>query len=211
MQRLTTVLLLLTIFWVSLAQATSVIGKLIPNGILDITKLDPSTRAILNGGVYSAPVRLDGSFELRDIAPGSYLLEIESINYIFPKLRVDVKDETVKAAYTALGVNWDSTGYSVSHPFELGAKAPSIYFAERQGFNVLGMFKNPMFLMIGFSGLMMLVLPKMMANMDPEALKEMSQSQADAQKMMSDMPSLAKMLGNAQQPQQQQQQQRQRR
>ena len=44
--------------------------------------------------------------------------------------------------------------------------------------------------------------------LDPEALKEMSQSQADAQKMMSDMPSLSDMFSNARNQQQQQQQRR---
>lgn len=48
------------------------------------------------------------------------------------------------------------------------------------------------------------------SDIDPEALKEISQTQADAQKMMSDMPSLAKMLGGQQpaNPSRQQQQRR---
>ena len=52
----------------------------------------------------------------------------------------------------------------------------------------------------------------MHGHVDPEALKEISQTQADAQKMMTDMPSLAKMLGGQQSnsPNRQQQQQQRR-
>ncbi|KAG0194518.1 hypothetical protein DFQ28_009725 [Apophysomyces sp. BC1034] len=82
---------------------------------------------------------------------------------------------------------------------------------ERQGFNVMGMFKNPMFLMLGFSAVMMFVLPKMMANIDPEAMNEITQSQTDAQKMLYDMPSLSQMFGQTSQQQQKQQQQQQQR
>ena len=61
------------------------------------------------------------------------------------------------------------------------------------------MFKNPMMLMMGFSAIMMFFMPKMMKslqNMDPEAANDISKSQADAQKMLSDMPSLSQMFAN---------------
>lgn len=61
----------------------------------------------------------------------------------------------------------------------------------------MGMFKNPMMLMMGVSAIMMFFMPKMMKslqNMDPEAANEISKSQADAQKMLSDMPSLSQMF-----------------
>ncbi|KAG0182362.1 hypothetical protein DFQ29_004602 [Apophysomyces sp. BC1021] len=138
-------------------------------------------------------------------------MEVQSIDYIFPQLRVDVQEEIVRAAYTGLGSGWDSTGSTVNYPVEWRAKAEAEYFMERQGFNVMGMFKNPMFLMLGFSAVMMFVLPKMMANIDPEAMNEITQSQTDAQKMLYDMPSLSQMFGQTSQQQQKQQQQQQQR
>ncbi|KAF7722516.1 hypothetical protein EC973_003078 [Apophysomyces ossiformis] len=135
-------------------------------------------------------------------------MEVQSIDYIFPQLRVDVQEETVRAAYTGLGLGWDHVGSVVNYPVEWRAKAEAEYFMERQGFNVMGLFKNPMFLMIGFSAVMMFVLPKMMANLDPEAMNEFTQSQKDAQKTLSELPSLSQMFSQASQQQQQQQQQR---
>lgn len=97
----------------------------------------------------------------------------------------------------------------------------------------MGMFKNPMFLMLGFSGIMMLVMPKMLKNLgkqlfcngkrclanrhvllyfdakDPEAMQDVTQTQADAQNMINDMPtSLSQMFAKAQQQAQQHVQQR---
>ncbi|KAI9317923.1 hypothetical protein BX666DRAFT_1856607, partial [Dichotomocladium elegans] len=126
-----------------------------------------STRVILDGGRYSTLVKANGQFEFADIKAGSYLLEVQSLDYVFPKLRLDVDAEKgiVRAAYNIYGQSWDATGYSVGQPLELRAKDVANYFSKRQGFNLLGMFKNPMFLMIGFSGVMLLLMPKLMANM----------------------------------------------
>ncbi|CAO3593209.1 unnamed protein product [Absidia cylindrospora] len=184
--------------------AVSVEGSLVTNGILtDLRRLRPSTKVTLSG-IYNAFVQSDGTFSFDDVPAGSYLLEVNNIDYIFPKLRVDVKENTVDGAYTVLGVGWDKTGYAIPHPFVLRAKAEADYFVERQGFNVMGMFKNPMFLMLGFSGIMMLVMPKMLKNLDPEAMQDVAQSQSDAQNIMNDMPtSLSQMFAKAQQQAQQ--------
>jgi len=48
------------------------------------------------------------------------------------------------------------------------------YFLVREGFQVMSLVKNPMAIMIGITLLMTLVLPKMMASIDPEALQEMT-------------------------------------
>ncbi|KAI8146851.1 hypothetical protein BJV82DRAFT_596643 [Fennellomyces sp. T-0311] len=195
------------------AEAATVTGSIGVNGILpDVRRLRPTTRVALNGGAYSALVKANGQFEITGVDTGSYLLEVQAIDYVFPKVRLDVDKEQgiTRATYTGYGASWETRGHTVEQPLELKAKAPAIYFTERTGFNVLGMFKNPMFLMIGFSALMMFVMPKIMANMDPEALKEMSQSQADAQKMLADMPSLSGIFSNAQNQGKNNQQQRRR-
>ncbi|KAI9034002.1 hypothetical protein CLU79DRAFT_726597 [Phycomyces nitens] len=183
----------------TIAQAAKVKGVIKTNGILkDTTQLSPSTRVTLNGEAHSTWIKKNGEFEFLDIAPGSYLLEVRSIDYIFPKLRVDVDGEgDVSGAYTGSGISWAATGLPVDHPFELKAKLEAEYFIKKQGFNILGMFKNPMFLMLGFSAVIMFIMPKMMKNLDPEAMKEIGASQSEAQKMLTEMPSLSKMFGGS--------------
>lgn len=44
------------------------------------------------------------------------------------KIRVDVEDENVRGAYSALGSDWATTGYEVPYPFVIKAKAGAEYF-----------------------------------------------------------------------------------
>ncbi|KAG2202222.1 hypothetical protein INT47_002141 [Mucor saturninus] len=203
--------LIIASFLVTFASALKLQGKIIPNSIIsDVSKIDSSTtRVVLNGNQYTAHIKVNGEFTFPDVKEGSYLLEVQSIEHIFPKvgmasiliddeLRVDINNEDkVRASYTAFGVDWNQRGVSVEYPLEIQAKQESEYFMERQGFNVMGMFKNPMFLMLGVSAVMMFFMPKLMKtikDMDPEAMEEMSQTQTDAQKMLNDMPGLSQMF-----------------
>ncbi|KAI8639987.1 hypothetical protein BD408DRAFT_420464 [Parasitella parasitica] len=193
---------LITSLLVVIASAFDIHGKIIPNAILnDVSKIDSSTtRIVLNGAQYITHIRSNGEFNILHVQPGSYLLEVQSIEHVFPKIRIDISQENqVQAAYTGLGIDWNQRGYSVVYPLEIQAKAEAEYFMQRQGFNLMAMFKNPMMLMMGFSAIMMFFMPKMMKSlqdMDPEAANEMSKSQADAQKMLADMPSLSQMFAN---------------
>ncbi|KAI7888198.1 uncharacterized protein EV154DRAFT_321265 [Mucor mucedo] len=192
--------LIIASFLVTFASALKLQGKIIPNSIIsDVSKIDSSTtRVVLNGNQHTAHIKVNGEFTFPDVKEGSYLLEVQSIEHIFPKLRVDINNEDkVRASYTAFGVDWNQRGVSVEYPLEIQAKQESEYFMERQGFNVMGMFKNPMFLMLGVSAVMMFFMPKLMKtikDMDPEAMEEMSQTQTDAQKMLNDMPGLSQMF-----------------
>ncbi|KAH8554489.1 hypothetical protein BGW37DRAFT_479924 [Umbelopsis sp. PMI_123] len=177
-------------------------GSIAKNGLLqDLANLEAAATVQLNGGEYSTFVQGDGRFIFPEVPRGSYFLEIQSVNYIFPKLRVDVGDDTVKGAYSSLGSEWSSTGYEVTYPFVLKAKAPAEYFFKREGFNIMNMFKNPMMIMMGMSALMLVVLPKMMANISPEDMEDFNKAQADAQKMMSEVPSIGKLLQASSPPQ----------
>ncbi|KAI7905559.1 uncharacterized protein BX663DRAFT_468177 [Cokeromyces recurvatus] len=192
--------LIIASFLITIATALEIQGKIIPNVIInDVSKIDSSTTRIsLNGMQYTTHIKANGEFKFSNVEPGSYLLEVQSIQYIFPKMRVDIdEDNQVHAAYSGLAIDWNQKGYSVNYPLEVQAKAESEYFMQRQGFNLMGMFKNPMFLMLGFSAIMLFFMPKMMntlQNMDPEASEEFSKSQAEAQKILADMPSLSQMF-----------------
>ena len=59
------------------------------------------------------------------------------------------------------------------HPIELTAHASYQYYEPRQGFNIFGIFKNPMLLMMLVMGGMMFMMPKMMENLDPEQQEQM--------------------------------------
>merc|ERR1712032_1502707 len=58
------------------------------------------------------------------------------------------------------------------------------FFEKREGFKISAILMNPMALMMGVTLIIMLVMPKMMANMDPEQLKEMQQMQGGLADML---------------------------
>ncbi|KAI8992306.1 hypothetical protein BDB01DRAFT_847695 [Pilobolus umbonatus] len=172
-------------------------GSIIPNAIIqDINTINTATtKAVLNGHEYTAYIQSNGLFVFPDVKPGSYLLEIQSIDHIYPKLRVDITEENeITGAYTALGVDWNQKGYSVNYPFQIQAKAEAEYFMKRQGLSLMGLVKNPMVLMIAFSGAMLIFMPRML-----QAAKEMDPEEFESsQKMLADIPGLSQMMGRTQ-------------
>jgi hypothetical protein len=61
-----------------------------------------NVRVVLNGGMYTAIPRQDGSFKLHAVAPGSYLLEVLDTQSVWPTVRLDVSATSGKArAYAA--------------------------------------------------------------------------------------------------------------
>ncbi|KAG0338109.1 hypothetical protein BG004_007351 [Podila humilis] len=138
--------------------------------------LSINTRVVLSGGEYSAMVTKEGRFTFPNIPEGSYLLEVQSPQYIYPTLKVIVTAKESKASMVALGTDCQKT------------------IVPREGFKISQIFANPMMLMMGFSVLMLFVMPKLLSNMDPEAMEEM-QAQGGAPEMPTfEMPDIAATL-----------------
>lgn len=170
-------------------------GKLVPSSTLkDLTQLEPTTKIILDGGKYSALIRKNGKFVIDDVPQGSYLLEISSKKFIYPKIRVDVDSEGVRPFVTIIGSEWSNTGPSLQYPLELSARSTSEYFMVRDGFSIASLFANPYIIMMGFSVLLLFIMPKMMANMDPDALRELQENQT--QNPLAEMPDLSSTIAN---------------
>eukprot|EP00980_Cylindrotheca_fusiformis_P011647 scaffold2751_cov131-Cylindrotheca_fusiformis.AAC.14 len=78
----------------------------------------------------------------------------------------------------------------IKYPLVLYPYAKYQYFEQRRGFSPFSMLKNPMVMMMIFSGVMMFVMPKMMEGMDPEekaAMRKQMEAQKDPSKMISQM------------------------
>ena len=78
---------------------------------------------------------------------------------------------------------------TLRYPIILTPRQKAEYFVERQSFNALGMLKNPMVLMMIVMGGMVLAMPYIMKNLDPELVKEVNQSQARYSGLQSAMQS----------------------
>jgi hypothetical protein len=156
-------------------QRSIVEGRLIADGSLQ------EVRVVLNRGEYSAIPRQDGSFVIHSLPPGGYHLEVYDTRRTWPTVRVDVSAKTLGKMRALMTHN------RLPLPFPVEIKplvANPIFFEKREGFKISAILMNPMALMMGVTLIIMLVMPKMMANMDPEQLKEMQQMQGGLADML---------------------------
>ncbi|CAN0199767.1 unnamed protein product [Ectocarpus sp. 6 AP-2014] len=154
----------------------------------------PTTKVILNGGQHSSLTARDGSFAFRDVAAGVYLLEVLSPNFHFSAMKIKVDDMTgiIAIEYKYPG----APRKEAIHPLLLTAHTKWNHFEKREGMKVGGMFKSPMTIIMVLSMAMMVFLPKMMANLDPEQLEEIKDQQKAVQESTANL-SFSSLLSNA--------------
>ncbi|KAF9575462.1 hypothetical protein EC968_003067 [Mortierella alpina] len=136
----------------------------------------------------------DGRFSFSNVPEGSYLLEVQSPQYMYPSVKVVVTEKDTRAHLVTLGADWSNNDHILPLPLSLTPRGPTSYFIPREGFKVSHLFANPMMLMMGFSVLMLFLMPKLMANMDPEAMEEMQGMQEATQMPAFEMPDISATL-----------------
>ncbi|KAJ7597228.1 hypothetical protein C8J56DRAFT_1041439 [Mycena floridula] len=187
------------------ATAADVRGKVLWNEVCPgYRELGPS-KVILDTGLHSGGIMQDGSFimcesfhinvasteaSLRpDVPAGTYLLQVLSHDHSFDQLRIDVHpDAESEARHYTPGTPFNpASPSSLSYPIEISAKQRYSYFVPPESFNLIGMLRSPMVLLMIFGGGMMLAMPYMMQNMDPESLEEFKDQQAKLARVQSAM------------------------
>ena len=93
---------------------------------------------------------------------------------VWPTVRLDVSATSPGKARALLSHSRQPLPFPL--PLEPLVAKPT-FFEKREGFQWSSMFANPMMIMMVVTVGIMFVMPKMMANMDPEALKEMQEMQ----------------------------------
>ncbi|KAJ2550104.1 hypothetical protein EV175_004191, partial [Coemansia sp. RSA 1933] len=153
-------------------------GSILANDVLsNVSELATRARVVVNGGEHTGFIKSDGSFVVENVQIGDSLLEVSSTDYVFPKIhvRISIKDDgkaSIAARYVQIGTEWSESAPMLAYPLQIGASQKYDFFTPRQGFNIVAMFSNPYMMMVGASLLAIFILPKLQANMDPEALKE---------------------------------------
>ncbi|KAJ2050840.1 hypothetical protein H4S04_002364 [Coemansia sp. S16] len=162
-------------------------GSIVASDILsDVSQLATRAQVVLNGGEHRAFIQKDGTFAVDNVKLGDSLLEIASSEYAFPKIHVRIslkeavegKEEeggraSIAARYVQIGSEWSDNAPVLAYPLRISASDKYDFFTERQGFSIITMFSNPYMMMVGASLLAVFILPKLQANIDPEALKEL--------------------------------------
>ena len=147
---------------------------------------DVRVSLLINSGERRSTVPLkDGSFTLLDVAPGIHILEVAAPGYRFPRLRVEMSARHAGKFRAALVENHRNI---LPLPLTAHPMGAVQFFEPRpQFFSLATLYRNPMILLMGFSLVMLFVMPKMMENMDEEQKKEL-------QERMANQPSLTDML-----------------
>ncbi|KAH8112105.1 hypothetical protein DFH11DRAFT_538436 [Phellopilus nigrolimitatus] len=165
-----------------IADASKLEGRVLWNEVCPGYSNLGHSKVILDDGRYAGGIRRDGSFSIPDVDEGSYILSVVSHDYSFDTLRVDVHPSgeahpDVRPYVLGTPHNPPSP-ISLQYPIVLKPRRKADYFVERQSFNALGMLQNPMVLMMVVTGVLVVGMPYLMKNLDPEVTKEMNERQA---------------------------------
>ena len=140
-----------------------------------------TTEVMLNGGEYRTLTKTDGTFTFHDVEPGVYLLDVLSVEHFFSQVKINLP-RSASSPIQCLEYRYPGDAKrSISYPLRLVSPGRKQYFEQREAVGLHTLLKNPMLLMVGVTGLMVLVLPKLMENMDPDEVKKMQEQMGAAQ------------------------------
>ena len=173
----------------SLAQipTTTINGKL---KNIDKTPFNTTTRITLNNDVYTTYSRIDGSFAIYDVPPGIHQLDIHSTTYHFGQIKIQLLEDNMDTPKCLEYAYPGAVKQVTKYPLVLYPHAKYEYFTKRKGFNIFGLLKSPMVLMMLFGGGLTFLMPKMMEGMDEEEkeiMRKQMKAQQDPTKMLSQM------------------------
>jgi len=131
----------------------------------------------------------DGSFVFYEVKPGIHLLDVQSDSYLFSQVKIQVDSDSTSVKCIEY-VYPGAMKQPLPHPLLLQGHAKFNYFEARPGFSPFSMLRNPMVLMMLFSVFIMVLMPKMMENLDDDQKEQMQRQmemQNDPSKMLSNL------------------------
>ncbi|XP_042435641.1 ER membrane protein complex subunit 7 homolog [Zingiber officinale] len=146
-----------------------------------------NAKVILNGGQNITFTRADGYFSFHNVPSGTHLIEVAELGYFFSPVRVDISARNPGNIHAALTEN-----RKVLYELILEPLREEQYYEIREAFSIWSVVKSPMGLMLGFTLLVIFVMPKLMDSIDPEEMKR-AQEEMRAQ----GIPSISNMLARA--------------
>merc|ERR1719283_796618 len=134
----------------------------------------------------------DNSFVIQGMLPGSYLVEVDTPEYVYEAVRIDINS---KGKHRARKNNPVQPNQVTQLPYPIKAKPLGRFrfFQKREEWKVTDVLFNPMVMMMVMPLLLITVLPKMMQ--DPETKKEMEEMQAKMN-VQSQIPDMSEMITN---------------
>lgn len=168
-------------------------------GRVDFGGLPSGNLAVRCDATQQAFVKSDGSFTLRDVAPGLHEITVVDALRWFTKALVEIDNSGKVMRVIDVLPPQQPNGAPVRREAKHLILKPIgmvDYFEKRQQMSVTSLFANPMMLMMVVTLGLGMLMPKMMENMDPEELKQMQEQMAQQQKATADpSKAFASLLG----------------
>ena len=123
----------------------------------------------------TARVRVDGTFALRDVPPGTHRVDVRAIGLTFPPLVVTVRGEDDPEGEAGSVVATYAEDRSVrveTKPLKMTPVSTAEYFEPAPTVSLRALLKNPMFLMFWMM-IFAYFAPKLLDAIDPEELQEL--------------------------------------
>uniref|UniRef100_T1JYR1 ER membrane protein complex subunit 7 beta-sandwich domain-containing protein n=2 Tax=Tetranychus urticae TaxID=32264 RepID=T1JYR1_TETUR len=163
-------------------------GRIFPSPNSSITpSWFTSTRIIVNYGQFIGFMKRDGTFEINNVPPGSYLVEVNNPDLFYKPVRVDINS---KGKIRARKVNYiqSSAVQQVNYPLKFKPQSFFSYFQQRETWRLTDFLFNPMVMMMILPLILIMILPKMMNAADAETQRELQNTQ------MPDVPEFSEMM-----------------
>ena len=156
---------------------------------------------------YTAQLNTNAQFYIDNISNGQYLLNINSIEYSYSNYLVIIHNNEINDVQLLQQGEYYK---SMRQPLTIAPVFPHIYYTDRVPFDLLSYCKNPMVIMMIITLLMVIVMPRMLNNMDPEELAQIKKAQKNysLQGMMESLQGKVDANSNTNNNQQSQQRQR---
>lgn len=140
----------------------------------DLTTLRMSlmnTRILVNYGQYVGYPREDGTFEVDNLPPDSYVVEVTHPRYIYEPIRVDI---TSKGRIRARRVNHIQPALvqTLDYPLKFKPRSLHNYFLPRETWRIMDLLLNPMVIMMVVPLGIIWLLPKMMNPQEVQSQRE---------------------------------------
>ena len=147
---------------------------------LGTTVLEPEADKLIAAAVKAA---------LQDKSPGVYLLDVLSNEHFFSQVKISLPASPVEKVRCLEYKFPGSPKAPIAYPLHLAAHARARYFEKREKMGLHTFFRNPTSYMMVVMVLVVIFMPKMMANMDKDQLKEMQDQMSgnDPQELLNNL------------------------
>ncbi|KAG8817971.1 hypothetical protein FRC17_011017 [Serendipita sp. 399] len=163
-----------------------------------------ATKVVLDdGGSLTSAVTRNGHFHITishftrandesspHVPPGTYILQVLSPQHYFDQLRIDILPSSdlpeVRPYLPGTPLDPPAT-VTLPYPLLLIPRHHLQFFTPEESFDLMGMLRSPMVIMMAATGLLVFAVPYLMKNLDPDMLKEVQETQQKMAKLQDNM------------------------